>query len=361
MKRNTLNLAFSNSSLPLCEDFIHMCSILGIRTGDVIKCHKESGNTEYKVFISSKSQIQEFLNKIEPRKIKEQGRRIFSGCKLILFSLNRDIKESVEHKIKVWKRKNNIKKFEYTKKNAELLKFWCENEFLRNKIKSIFEYSFRGKITDEMIDKAISKALEYRYTIYNIELAKFYVNLYKKLGNLSRIREYLRDIGTYVIPDKETIKNYINQYLEEEKAIDSINFLKRYKITNITLYEGINRIKSFPKKLRNVICGVLYDKLLNFSTNVKNSLIIEYLKAYFINNEILLLNWLLDDNKNLNFSQALTSYFIDLIFLIKEILKQHAINRHVNIQSLSRIKEMPFKYSVIREILNYLISAKNLK
>ncbi len=325
-KRNTLNLAFSNSSLPLCKDFIHMCSILGIKTGNIIKSIKENGNTEYKVHISSKSQIQKFFNKIKPQKITEGKRRIFLGCQLIYLSLGKDIVELMKQKISRWKRKNNEMMFKYTKKNADLLKVWCETEFLRNNIKNIFGYPFLEKITDKMIDKAISEALVYRYTTYESEKAKFYVYLYKKLGNLSRIREYLRDIGNNVIPDKATIKKYIIQYLGEQKVIGSNNFFERNKITSITLYEGTNQINSFPRKLRNIICGVLYDKLLNFSVNVKNSLIIEQLKAYFINNEILLMNWLLDQKKNPNFSQALTSYFNDLLFLIKEILNQLSIN-----------------------------------
>jgi len=355
-KRNTLNLAFSNSSLPLCKDFIQMCLILGIKTGNIIKSIKENGNTEYKVHISSKSQIQKFFYKIKPQKLTEGKRRIFLGCQLIYLSLGKDIVELMEQKISRWKRKNNEMIFKYTKKNADLLKVWCETEFLRNNIKNIFGYPFLEKISDKMIDKAISEALVYRYTTFESEKAKFYVYLYQKLGNLSRIREYLRDIGNNVIPDKATIKKYIIQYLGEQKVIGSSNFFKRNRITSITLYEGTNQINSFPRKLRNFICGVLYDKLLNFSVNVKNSLIIKQLKVYFRNNKILLMNWLLDEKKKPNFSQALTSYFNDLLFLIKEILNQLSINQHVSIQSLSKIKEIPFKYSVIREILNYLIS-----
>ncbi len=356
--RNTLNLAFSNSSLPLCKDFIQMCSILGIKTGNIIKSNKENGNPEYQVYISSKSQIKEFFNKIKPQKITERKRRIFLGCQLIYLSLGKDIVELMEHQINIWKNKNNEMIFKYTKKNADLLKVWCETEFLRNDIKNLFGYPFLEKITDNMIDRAISEALVYRYTTYESEKAKFYVYLYKKLGNLSRIREYLRDIGNNVIPDKETIKKYIIQYLGEQKVIGSNNFFERNKITSITLYKGTNQINSFPRKLRNIICGVLYDKLFNFSVKVKNSFIINQLKVYFRNNDILLMNWLLDKKKDHNFYQALTSYFKDLIFLIKEILNQLSINQHASIQSLSKIKDIPFKYSVIREILNYLISVK---
>lgn len=346
-------LSFTNGSLSLVEDFKQMCFLLGLETSTLYPDNRGS----YDVHIRAKKDVKKFLKLIRPEKIKEPFRRIYLGVSLIYLNMPKQVKTSIERQINIDYPRTYDRR--YSKGYANYIKDLCEQKFRVNKINRIFDIPFLGIITNEMIDIAINKALEYERFEYSEEKAKYLKNLYEKLGSNRKIIDYLGDIGVRPIPSERIIIEHITRYLAET-GIDPDTW-KRTHRKKLTFYDDVNRVKEFPHSLSYEICNLIFDILYDSRLKKNDSLVLKELITYFQKFDYLLINWLFEKPR---YKIALIYYFNDLTVLVRKILELLISKTKLDMKQAQKISLdplIPFSIPTIRRFINNLKSTKQLK
>ncbi|MFW9970852.1 MAG: LAGLIDADG family homing endonuclease, partial [Candidatus Odinarchaeota archaeon] len=230
-----LHLGFSNASKLLTEDFKIMCNDLDIITGDILTSNRDRNGTIetfYSVQIVKKDQVLKFLELIDPEKIKEPFRKIYLGARLILANSPKDLINNAKRKIEQWNRKNNQKRLIYTKKNAIFLRKLCEKLFKKNKIMDIYGIRFNGKLTNDMFEIAIKKALSYPPNNLNLKKSN------KEIFSFPRIlRNKLCKFLFKNLSINSTSKTNDQLILLVKKEINRLKFQDIYDAINDTTYK----------------------------------------------------------------------------------------------------------------------------
>ncbi len=147
-----LQLSFSSDSKPLAQSFKEMCERLNIKCSNLIpSARKNSNQIRYRVIISAKKDVKNFLELVSPQKMNEKYRRIYLGTNLIYLTANKRKLEAIEKEIR--KDFPKPRDRQYSKAFAIYLKQTCEK---------ILGY----EITNEKIDDAISNSLKYKKNAY---------------------------------------------------------------------------------------------------------------------------------------------------------------------------------------------------
>jgi len=159
-KNKSLVLSFSNASKPLVVSFKKMCNLLGIQTGKVNGpyIYEDKGfkseSKNYMVTIEAKEQVKKFLEKVKPEKLKEPYRYYWLGLNLLILGTPIYVKREIEQTIEKFKVQNDIKKFQYSKRNTIFLIKLCK-EKLKNILPSK-NFTFLKSLIDFEIKKALT-------------------------------------------------------------------------------------------------------------------------------------------------------------------------------------------------------------
>ncbi|MEE9376815.1 MAG: LAGLIDADG family homing endonuclease [Candidatus Lokiarchaeia archaeon] len=99
-KDKCFRISFVNGSRPLVENFKQLSEKLGINTSKVNPyLRKEDHKYNYSVIISSKTDVNKFLEIVNPEKWKDKNRRKYWGITLIYLNTSKKIREAIESQI----------------------------------------------------------------------------------------------------------------------------------------------------------------------------------------------------------------------------------------------------------------------
>lgn len=286
----TLALRFRNASKPLVYDFQELCLSIGL---DSESTPQKGKRGYWTIEYSKKKFVKDFLNIINPEKLKEPARVIYLGSKLIYLNAPLRVRKRIEKRIESWLSKPNTPKFfRYTAKNSFLLKNWVEEEYNKY-FDSINNFNYFLKMTYE-------------------------------------VSNYLDDNKTYKNPFNFYFPDTEGKYLRKNK----LKFLMTSSIINLHLNTSLIRnplgkitikynnkleceiINEFPPNLRYEICDYLFNILSkkggSFSENSLINLIIKKVNDLGYHKIKNALNFL-------RYNLTLIDYFKQLIIIVKEI------------------------------------------
>ena len=325
-------ITFCNASKPLVDSFKKMCNILGIQTGSVL--HTTIFDTRYNKYydsyyvnINAKKDLKEFFKIVKPKKF--DFRKKYYGTWLLILK-NPLIYKIINKKIKL----------KFPKKTDRIF----SKEFSEFLYSLAIEYNF--KLTDNAFDKVINEALRYMRCVYSEELGKFFTFLYKKLGSRNIIREFLEFYNILdLLPSPKTITNFISKYLKEEKNISFFDWKTTYTFSSAVLDESQEKIKLFPKKLRSILIGEIFN--IYYCQNISRKSIIVTILENNIDN--LYLVFLLENERYFNAFRLYLNELITLVIVVIDMVRQGQIKSDLFIKENFRISFSTSTISYIKK------------
>jgi hypothetical protein len=179
------------------------------------------------------------------------------------------------------------------------------------------------------------------------------------MGNLEYVKEYLIEQWEDIIPTDDTINNFIKKYIKiDENNLNYDNWLGKFRSRTINVDKRTNNINRFPRKQRSIINSLVYQILNETSKDLSNSEILELLIEKLKKSNMILIPWLIKNNK---YSAALIKYINNLITLIKEIFIPMKRNKNIGGKFLKEKLQLPFSVARINEMIRDLKENINIK
>jgi hypothetical protein len=245
---NHLILRFTSGSKPLTEGFKQLCNLLYIKTGKINNNYSQPDPSTGKIYrtfwvqISSLNHIKKFFQKIKPEKLLDPYRRMYIGTSMIFETIfPYHIKSNSIHN-KIYQDFPNSNDRLFTKNFALYLKSLTEKELIKNKFKTVVGIPFSGKITKQMIDKALILSYTKRKIIFS-----------KDKSNIHQIRNNLK--------------------LEICKIISEIIISAKFKLNNLEILNDLDNTllkTNHPELLLKLENPVTRNLLRNYFSNLIN-------------------------------------------------------------------------------------------
>lgn len=181
-----ISLSFSSGSKPLVEDFMKICSLIGIDTASEIgigqydKQNDSDNSIVFSVYIHAKKEVRKFFRLVNPEKFKEPSRRLYLACKLLIRNFPEELRDNIRREIKAKYPDKYDRR--YSKRYALFLK-----ALIQRSIESY--YDFHYKITNDLINNTLKRSLKDYYVLNKIAISggnvvKFPSELRNKLSLL---------------------------------------------------------------------------------------------------------------------------------------------------------------------------------
>lgn len=346
--RATIYIAFSNSSKPLAENFLKLCSSLDIDSNFYGPYYRQNQETlavteEYKVLILKKEDVKKFLDTIQPEKWKDEYRRMFAGITLIGLQDKDKFKKVLDELMETYQ----LNQFNYTRENAEILRRACER------------YGY--EINDELIEHAIEESFEFKYLTYSKETAEYMKDLAIQLGSFKKVTKHLNK------KYKATAINFVKRLFQEEEYAKKYgnDAFDRWVNSNFELLINANenRMQRFSFDIKAMLCQEIYGIIQNnenigikMEANEVIPLLTEIINTNDLNGDVVSSNSeskeediLTEDNLNilkygrLNYllsksysRNMVTKYFKKLVAFLNEIHNLRTLNCKSNLEDLRK-------------------------
>ncbi len=327
-KDRSFRISFVNASKPLVENFKQLSEKLGINTSKVNQyLRKEDKKYNYLVIISSKTDVNKFLEHVNPEKWKDKNRRKYWGITLIYLNASKKIREAIKSQIEKDFLDPNDRKF-----SIEYL------EYLEGICKK-----FDLQINNSNIEKAIEKALAYHKHHYSKKFAEKLKMLFIKLGNLNKVKEQFQETPI----DQKTILKYLFLVFNEEEyekyEINGENGFKTWYENNKNIIAENGKIKTLGTEKRKIISISIYNIIKRAEFDINNEKVLEKLK-YNINNEELSFKTE-KDNQNKVLQLERLSYLLNNDEY-KESMEQLLLKHIEFIQDIIKLSNQNKKYRI---------------
>ena len=331
--------------------------IFGVNLGNIRKIVDEDG-IAWEVVTNSKKKVKSFIETIKPEKIKEIFKLTWLGLRIITLSNfalknHKKLREAINTRIENWKIQNEKKIFQYSIEKTKILKDWVEEVLSQLKTSEILCIAYNGSITFEIIKKAIFRSLEYQRLIYTDKIGKGLMDLFKKLGSYERISDYLKYLGADIIPDRQTVKEHIKQYITQVEKSDFDTFEEEYKLSRITFYPDKHIIKNFPTSYRNKMCEEIFP-IIYINKFVSFDILYSEIEKVLKKKDYLLADWLLHDESRPKYQKGMEKFLLALIHLIYRIIFVLNNNRLIVYKELSEDPNVYFSEKTTRDIVVHL-------
>ncbi len=355
----TLIVSFTNASYNLVSDFRLMCNKLSIKTSSInpYSFSNPSGtiSNAWTVRVSSKKNVRDFINLVDPEKLREPYRITYFGLQIMLWELPEHIQNMVNDRLITAFPNESDRK--YTKDFVFFFRSVMENYYnkvdLELSLKQILDYLLPYSQFPYIIDNARLLKLLYEQFGSFIRIRNFLVDVdcdlqfyedFLAQQNFSIFHSFIQDLNFFSIPTVHTIPDHIRKYIRENTNLDYNGWISKYQIKDIQ--KNSDNIIKISSNLRNLCCNLIFRELLNLVDISPDSIINEL----SFNN--LLFYWLF--NKKTNILIPFRNYFRDLIHFLKLILNSY---QNKSLSQTELIKNSRFSHYRASSIISYLHSS----